>query len=89
MAILQAAAPAASILAAADMIVTLLEAKIAEAKAGVLVGVGVVSLSADGAINVDTRGANPAALVVGAAQLQRQILEQVFGTKALAGGKPQ
>jgi hypothetical protein len=71
--------------AAAAVIVALLERKLAEAKAGTLVGVGVVSVYGPNDIKVDTHGTGGSDVVTGAEQMKKQVLEQMFAP-ALPGG---
>lgn len=78
--------PQASVL---DQVITLLEQRLAEARAGKLTGIGVVTHFQEGRIQVDTRG-DVAAIAIGAAQMQRQMLDTMFPPQNVVSsvGKP-
>jgi hypothetical protein len=57
--------------------IALLKRRLADAEAGRIVHVGLVTSSPDGNVHVETAGL-PGVLVAGAAQLQRQMLETLF-----------
>ena len=64
---------------AEDVVITFLEQKLAEAKAGKLVGVGLISIYGPGGLQIDTHGQMlPSDLVAGAEQMKKQVLEQMF-----------
>lgn len=60
----------------ADLI-ALLERHLAAAKAGQTAGVAIVSVTSGGVVNTQTCGP-PAPLMIGAVQIQRQLLDTIF-----------
>lgn len=65
-------------------LIALLERHLADARAGRTIAIGIVSITSQGILNLQSTG-DTIPLAVGAAQLQRQLLDAIFPPAKQAG----